>query len=351
MSQPLRMFVMSGLVVAMLALVACGPRDAEIREIVRAEVGKIETPQGPQGPVGPAGPQGAPGAAGERGPQGDTGPAGASGPEGRQGPPGPTGPTGPQGPRGADGQIGESGPRGATGPQGPQGPPGTASAKGPKGDPGPQGPQGPSGPAGPPGPAGTAGTSDLVATYQEVAESVVCIHITTNEAEYVCGTGFYLDRNGTVLTAAHVLEVSGETVEDIVVIDADGNRLSYRVERNIASLDAAVIVPTTGRLTSVPLQIAESYFHGESVVTLGYSSNFIEEDVLMAVTGIVGATSQWGSGVTAVEYIVLDLGVAPGGSGGPVVTEEGQVIGLIIYGPGENDPFSYAVSLVGARLP
>ena len=320
--------------------------------MVRAEVAKIEAPQASRrGPVGPAGPQGAPAAAGERGPQGDTGPTGALGPQGVQGPPGPTGPAGPQGSQGAKGESGEAGPRGSAGPQGPEGPSGAASAKGDKGDPGPQGLQGPPGPAAPPGPAGTGKSFDLAATYQEVAESVVCVWVTTNEAEYLCSAGFYVDQNGTVLTAEHVLEVSGETTEGIEVIHPDGNRSSYRVERTISALDAAIIVPTTGRLSSVPLQIADSYSHGESVLTLGYSSNFIEEDVLMAVTGIVGATSQWGSGVTAVEYIVLDLGVAAGGSGGPVITEEGQVIGLIIYGPGEDDPFSYAVNLVGARLP
>ena len=46
-------------IAAVLVLtVACGPSEAQIQELVRAEVAKIEVPQGP---VGPPGPQGVPG--------------------------------------------------------------------------------------------------------------------------------------------------------------------------------------------------------------------------------------------------------------------------------------------------
>ena len=49
------------LLVGSAVLIACGPTDAEIRDIVRSEIANIEIPAGPEGPVGPQGPKGEPG--------------------------------------------------------------------------------------------------------------------------------------------------------------------------------------------------------------------------------------------------------------------------------------------------
>ena len=106
----------------MLATVGCAPNDAEIQEMVRAEVAKevakIEVPSGDQGRQGEQGPQGEPG------PQGEQGPAGPQGEQGKQGE------IGPRGDRGQPGQVGVQGPAGPRGDTGPQGPSGPAGASG-----------------------------------------------------------------------------------------------------------------------------------------------------------------------------------------------------------------------------
>ena len=149
--------------VVMLACIACGPSDAEIREMVRAEVSKIEVPQGEQGPPGAQGPagqhgprgeQGESGAAGVRGPQGDAGPAGEDGPQGERSedvPQGERGEPGPQGEPGARGPAGSTGAQGPSGQPGPQGERGAMGIAGQQGAPGPQGERGPQGAEGPPG--------------------------------------------------------------------------------------------------------------------------------------------------------------------------------------------------------
>ena len=62
--------------VAALFFVSCAPSDAEIREIGRAEISKIEIPVGQAGPTGPQGERGDIGRRGDVGPQGEPGPAG-----------------------------------------------------------------------------------------------------------------------------------------------------------------------------------------------------------------------------------------------------------------------------------
>ena len=123
--ETLNSLLLRTLTLAAIVVLGCAPSDAEIREMVRSEVAKIEVPAGEQGSpgrIGPAGPQGPVGPAGERGPKGDQGQTGA------QGVPGVQGPQGPRGEAGSSGEIGPQGPRGAQGPQGPQGVPGPAGS-------------------------------------------------------------------------------------------------------------------------------------------------------------------------------------------------------------------------------
>ena len=315
-------------------------------------------PEGIQGPAGGEGPQGIPGAIGDRGPQG---PPGEQGERGERGEVGPTGLPGEKGERGEKGEPGsaglpgekgeqgERGERGEVGPTGLPGEPGQATAQSEQGPPGETGAQGPPGETGAQGPQGPAGKDaiDLAAAYQQVVNSVVCVGVTTNASGYLCATGFYIDEAGTVLTAAHTLEFEGETVTGIEIITHDGNRTKYKSHRGIDALDAVLMVPESAIVSSVPLTIASGYSIGEPVLVMGYSSNAIEDDVLLVTTGIVGGTSLWGSGVSAVEYIVVDADVSSGSSGGPVIDGDGSVIGFISL---IDDTFAYIVSIANRQI-
>lgn len=80
-------------IMAMLATIACAPGEAEIRSIVREELGAslVPGPQGIQGERGERGPQGIQGVQGERGIRGQSGVQGERGERGPQGERGPAG--------------------------------------------------------------------------------------------------------------------------------------------------------------------------------------------------------------------------------------------------------------------
>ncbi len=309
-----------------VVLMSCGPTDTEVRDMVRAEVAKISVPAGEQGETGPQGPQGSPG---PQGPLGETGPQGEAGPQGESGPQGPQGPSGPQGLQGETGLQGEAGIQGEPGPQG---------STGPQGSPGVSGPPGPAGPAG-----SDASLPDISEIITSVRPSVVCIEVRDAESWYLCATGFYIDARGTVLTAAHVVE----DVLEIVVTSHDGRAADYKVSEWLRHLDAALLVPKVSNIQSVPVRIASGYRLGESATVVGYPSNLLEEDVFMATKGIIGGSATYGSRTTGIDYIMLDIVSAGGGSGGPVLNDAGEVIAFV---EAVGSKFLYATNITGEPL-
>ena len=81
---------------------------------------------------------------------------------------------------------------------------------------GPEGARGAQGPHGLPGPAGPLGPQGVAAVIEQVRESVVCVAVMVDGAEYGCSTGFYVDAIGTVVTAAHVVDGS-----DVIAVGGD----------------------------------------------------------------------------------------------------------------------------------
>ncbi|WP_249963344.1 YadA-like family protein [Histophilus somni] len=140
------------------------------------------------------------------------------GPQGATGPAGKNGETGPQGPRGEQGLPGVQGPEGKQGPKGDKGDPGVPGTPGAMG---PAGPMGPTGPAGAVGPQGQPGKSAYeVWKEAKIKEQGKDDH--TSEKDFL-----------------NSLKGKGGTLEGIVFVDNDGNKLAkanddkYYKERDV----------------------------------------------------------------------------------------------------------------------
>ena len=283
---------------------------------------------GPVGPAGPAGPQGEQGEGGLQGEAGTVGPQGEQGESGLQGELGMIGPRGEHGERGLQGELGMAGSQGEQGERGPQGELGPA---GPAGTPGRDGEPGPS------GPPGGGGAIDVVALVHEARASVVQVDVEAGQ-----GTGFYIDRRGSVLTAAHVIpEGRGET--NIVVSDWAKREWAYRVDSFVAAANGWKLVPVAPRSNTDALGFADSTARGLPVAILGYPAGTLDGALIvtvghLAATAIVDRTSD--------SYHVIDAVVEKGSSGSPVLNPSGDVIGLVQAG-GTVHPFGYAIDLVG----
>ena len=280
------------------------------------------------GPVGPAGPQGEQGESGLQGEAGTAGPRGGQGERGLQGEAGIAGPQGGQGERGLQGEPGMAGLQGEQGERGPQGELGPA---GPAGTPGQDGERGPS------GPPGGGGAIDVVALVHEARASVVQVDVDAGQ-----GTGFYIDRQGSVLTAAHVIpEGRGET--NIVVSDWAKREWAYKVDSFVAAANGWKLVPIAPRSNTDALGFADATARGLPVAILGYPTGTLDGALIVTV-GHLAATAIFTT--TGESYHVIDALVEKGSSGSPVLNPSGDVIGLVQSG-GTVHPFGYAIDLVG----
>jgi S1-C subfamily serine protease len=139
------------------------------------------------------------------------------------------------------------------------------------------------------------------------------------------GSGFVVDRDGTILTNAHV--VAGAT--KVSVQFADKQVLDARVLGSDESTDLAVlkVSPHGHRLTTVPLGTSRTVQVGDPTIAIG--NPFGLERTL--TTGVVSATRRTiraPDGFRIDGVIQTDAAINPGNSGGPLLDAAGRVIGI-----------------------
>jgi S1-C subfamily serine protease len=141
------------------------------------------------------------------------------------------------------------------------------------------------------------------------------------------GSGFVVDRDGTILTNAHVVEGSSDVS---VRFGEDGPSVDAEVKGRDPSSDLAVlkIDPSKAKgVAPLPLGRSQDVEVGDPVVAIGNPFGFTRT----VTTGIVSALQRQitaPSGFPIRNVIQTDAAINPGNSGGPLLDERGQVIGL-----------------------
>jgi serine protease Do len=128
------------------------------------------------------------------------------------------------------------------------------------------------------------------------------------------GSGVIWSRDGRMITNAHVVEGAGDSVE---VELWDGRRLRGTVAKRDRRRDlAAVDVEAVGLPAAIPGD-SRALRPGELVIAVGNPLGFIGA----ASTGVIHQ-------VEHARWVVSQLRLAPGNSGGPLANARGQVIGI-----------------------
>jgi len=133
------------------------------------------------------------------------------------------------------------------------------------------------------------------------------------------GSGFLYTKEGHIFTNAHV--VSG--VEEVEVITSEGLLLSGKVEGIDEEVDLAMI-SVENLPSDIPyLKFATSVEVGEEVWLMGYPlpGTLYETTEFMATKGIVSSAS--------LDELTTDAVANSGNSGGPLVNNKGEVVGII----------------------
>ncbi len=232
---------------------------------------------------------------------------------------------------------------GTTGATGAVGPTGATGAVGPTGTTGAVGPTGATGAVGPTGPA----SNSAVGVYSSTINSVVIITIQAANAARYGGSGFFItipestnyDPNnyGYILTAGHVIvdPTTNQVCNNIWVHVSYPTPRSYQVDGSttrVIGLDkfADVALLRIAGSGFAPLSYKDSRTQlnvGDPVNVIGYP---LLDDIQSITRGIVRDTKFADS--TVPESVFTDASIFGGNSGGPVITDDNKVIGILSWG-------------------
>lgn len=141
------------------------------------------------------------------------------------------------------------------------------------------------------------------------------------------GTGVVIVDDGTILTNLHV--VAG--AERVEVTFADGTESSAEVVSIRPEQDLAVIQATTlpDDLVPATLRSTGDLRIGDRVVAVGFPFGIGPSLSAGVVSGLRREYRSLEGDRLLTDLIQFDAAANPGNSGGPLVTEDGQVVGIV----------------------
>jgi len=148
-------------------------------------------------------------------------------------------------------------------------------------------------------------------TIQSIKVSI--LKVQSNDGN---GTGFIVSKQGHILTCAHVLV--GDRFQ---VITEHGDRRSVEVLGKDETCDLAILFDKS--LTDPPLTFADpaTITEGQTVYALGHPLGL---DFTLS-RGIISNRQRVRNSISLLQ---TDVSLNPGNSGGPLVNEQGEVIGV-----------------------
>jgi S1-C subfamily serine protease len=154
------------------------------------------------------------------------------------------------------------------------------------------------------------------------------------------GSGFIIDRKGDIVTNNHV--ISGE--QSLTVVFADGKSAPAHVVGADQDSDLAVIrvdVPVPAVLQFGDSSKLEP---GEPVLAIGSALGEFRNSVTSGIVSALGRTIVEENGVTIHDMVQTDAAINQGNSGGPLLDDRGEVIGVntaVNRGTSQTDLFGF----------
>jgi serine protease Do len=189
----------------------------------------------------------------------------------------------------------------------------------------------------------------LAAVFERTSPAVVSIQaMKINKAkphrrfETIVGSGVIIDKDGQILTNAHVVDGAASLT---VTLDS-GNKTPARILGLDPVLDIALLrVDSTTALPAARLGDSAAVKVGDEVVAIG---NPIGLDQTMT-RGIVSGLNRLLPGISDEPMIQTDAPINPGNSGGPLVDRCGGVVGINTLISEDAQSIGFAVPINAAK--
>ncbi len=165
---------------------------------------------------------------------------------------------------------------------------------------------------------------DLRSQYDSALEGRAVAEVQEKEPrpETATGTCFAAHPYGILITAYHVVK----DAESIRVHLADGTVTDAKIRTFSAGTDLAVLRIDPPTPDFLPLAPAGSVGVGDQVFTMGYPVTDVLGKEPKFTDGAVSALSGVGGEASLLQ---ISVPVQPGNSGGPLVNERGEVVGIV----------------------
>lgn len=177
----------------------------------------------------------------------------------------------------------------------------------------------------------------LVAGARQIVSSEKPIEATAPSRGPSAGSGFLVGPQGLLVTAFHVVEDA-----TAIVVRCPGRRPVQAIVRTgSATTDVAVLQLNTFSADQY-LTFGDTAGLGERVFTIGYPAQLVlgadpkfSEGAVNAVSGPMGDAA----------YLQISAPIQPGNSGGPLLNERGEVLGMVVASAAEGAFMKYTGSL------
>ena len=138
------------------------------------------------------------------------------------------------------------------------------------------------------------------------------------------GSGFFISKDGHLLTNYHVVSKT-DTVQVVLNngLEIKAKVLKKNKVRDVALVKADLKIPKALAIDKNEPAIAEN------VMAIGSP---LDESLKSTVTKGIVSTIKIFEEINAQKYIQADVAISPGNSGGPLINEKGNVIGIAVAG-------------------